>query len=92
MAGLYFIMKKPLPKEEALRWTISLASSPRRTTSAGVGTENLLDMIVEEVRLPGFHRAGPSTPLDENIFDLIVNQLLLTCIITWSRLFVKSFL
>jgi hypothetical protein len=49
-------------------------SSPRRTTSAGIGTEHHLDSIDETIRLPGFHRAGPSTPLDERKYLIVVDE------------------
>ena len=52
--------------------------------SAGIGTTNELNVGAPELlpgptghpRLPGFHRAGPSTPLDKSVVEyLLVAQL-----------------
>ena len=43
LVGAYLLMKKPLPKEEAL-YAGPHTSSPRRNTSAGIGTEHRLDL------------------------------------------------
>jgi hypothetical protein len=53
--------KKPLP-EKRLNSSDAIALIFQKCSSAGVGTENWFYPI----RLPGFHRAGPSTPLDEH--------------------------
>ena len=60
--------KKPLPKKGfARRYT---RPHLPELTSAGVGTEHRLAKLRLSVRLPGFRRAGPSTPLDELIGNL----------------------
>jgi len=53
----------------------------------------LADLDCQQIRLPGFHRAGPSTPLDENRVNFsVIKQLeLMNWIITHLGGVVKSF-
>ena len=62
--GGAYLRKKPLPKEEAPNATYPphLPEEQLLPELAPNTASNLLD---ETIRLPGFHRAGPSTPLDE---------------------------
>jgi hypothetical protein len=52
LGGAYLLMKKPLPKEEALYARLP-TSSPRRTTSAGIGTEHRLDINGRDNQVAG---------------------------------------
>jgi hypothetical protein len=82
LRGLGCINKKPLP-EKRLALALNSLSSSRRL---------ILPELAPKIgrcpkRLPGFHRAGPSTPLDEPEYFELLN--IITIILNWPG-FVKK--
>jgi hypothetical protein len=80
------LTKKPLPEKRLISSAATIALIFQKFTSAGIGTEN---WVLYPKRLPGFHRAGPFTPLDEHRVLFSVGKKS-NMIIPNQKVFVKS--